>query len=112
MLLDCPAFVRHLSDMESSDSPAPKKLFSANPSELMMWPSGGPRPSCTCFTLEGSSKLGFHSEVQDTNCKAWKMLNDLIDTAAATNSNDFLPGHKMPPDLWSQIVTLPPSISK
>lgn len=88
-------------------------LFSLKPSDAKMSSRArGPGPSCNCFTAEWKSNPGFHSEMQDTNCDAWKMLNDLIDTAAAGNAEEFSPGLEMPPELWSQIITLPPSISK
>lgn len=70
------------------------------------------RPSCTCVAPRGRSKLGFHTEVQDTNCDGWKMLNELIDAAAAKGAEEFSPGLEMPLELWVQIVTLPASISK
>lgn len=93
----------------------PPILFSARPSDLEMcqkeWKSGK-RPSCNCFTAANKSTFGFHSEQQDTNCDAWKMLNELIDTAAASGSEEFSPGLEMPTELWNQIITLPPSISK
>lgn len=40
------------------------------------------------------------------------MLLKLIDTAISKKSEEFAPGLEMPSELWSQIVTLPPSISK
>lgn len=96
MSLDCYTFVRHLPTMESSDSP--EKLASS--------------PSCDCFNPNNRSKFGFHSEPQDTNCDAWKILNDLIEKTASENSTEFSPRPKIPLEMWSQIITLPPSISK
>jgi hypothetical protein len=98
--------------MPSSEKPM---LFSARPSDLEMCQKerrSGFRPSCNCFSSTGKSNVGFHLEQQDTNCDAWKMLNELIDTAASSGSGEFSPGLEMPTELWSQIITLPPSISK
>jgi hypothetical protein len=92
-----------------------RKTFAVQPSDLRMWRNSqrsGSRPSCHCFSSTGKSNPQFHLEEQDTNCDAWKMLNESIDIAASRDSKEFSPGLEMPPELWSQIVTLPSSISK
>jgi hypothetical protein len=112
MLLDLHVPVIHHFGMGSPDQ---KKLFSAQPSDLKMWQNSrrcGVLPSCNCVKQKGRSRLGFHTERQDINCDAWKMLNELIDTAASRSSKEFSPGLEMPVEFWSQIITLPPSISK
>ena len=95
-------------------------MFSAQPSDLKMSEKSGVAsgiaPSCDCFKPQYENKpfseLGFHSEAQDTNCIAWAMLMALVENAASRGSEEFSPGRQMPPKLWSQIITLPASISK
>ncbi len=80
-----------------------------------MWQTArdsGALPSCDCMNPKSRSKLGFHCEQQDTNGDAWRMLSELIDAAVSKRSKEFSPGLEMPPELWSQIITLPSSISK
>jgi hypothetical protein len=96
-----------------------KKLFSIQPSDLeMLEKSGASRiePSCGCFKSQYENKafdeLSFHSEAQKTDCDAWEMLLALVENAASRRSEEFSPGRQMPSELWSQIVTLPASISK
>ncbi len=96
-----------------------KKLFSMQPSDLKMWQASrtsGIAPRCDCLNAQyeemSFQELSFHSEEQDTHCEAWKVLEELIERAASKRSKEFAPGLEMPPELWSQIVTLPPSISK
>jgi len=78
------------------------------------------RPNCDCFgyyhgqigEVKPSKESLFHNEVQDTAGPAWELLNILIEKAAATNARKFAPGLEMPPDLWANIVELPPSIGE
>ena len=72
-------------------------------------------PHCDCFKSQGEDgayEISFHPETQNTNCLAWEILTDLVERAAERGSEEFSPRLYMPPDLWSQIVTLPASISK
>lgn len=71
-------------------------------------------PSCTCLAPQGGrfAELQFHSELQDTECDAWKWLESLIEKAAADGAREFAPGLQMPPEHWQQIVTLPASIGR
>ena len=57
-------------------------------------------------------ELKLHSETQDTACEGWRMLLDLIENAARKRLKEFSPGLEMAPELWRQIISLPPSISK
>jgi hypothetical protein len=72
--------------------------------------------SCDCFdqytTPEKWPEVKFHAEKQDTECDAWKHLLDLIEEAAADGREEFDPRRKMTWEEWTQIVTLPPTISK
>lgn len=68
--------------------------------------------NCDCFVGTNLPQLKLHAEVQDTNCEGWKALERLIDAAAASGAEEFAPGLEIPPELWQQIVTLPPSISR
>src|SRR5438067_9036200 len=93
--------------------------FKAQPEDLQMWKasrSSGIAPTCECLApQEGNGrfgKLALHAEVQDTESEGWKLLLELIETAASRRSKEFAPGLEMSPQLWSQVVTLPPSISK
>lgn len=73
---------------------------------------------CDCFEMSGAFKGGeqrpvtFHTEEQNTSCAGWVMLNDLIEEAASKKQKEFAPGLQMAPELWQQIITLPPSIGK
>lgn len=90
------------------------------PSDLKMWQSArasGTKPICHCFSFyyndeQPRRELKFHQECQNTTGEAWRRLESLIDQAAAKRSREFAPGLEMPPELWMQILTLPPSIGK
>ena len=97
------------------------KLFKPQDNDVKMWRAARTShlaPVCTCLApqYEGNGtfdhELQFHTEVQDTECDAWKLLDILVEAAAVNGASDFAPGLEMPPELWSQLVTLPPSIAK
>jgi hypothetical protein len=73
-------------------------------------------PGCNCFSRPSDDspfeEVQLHSETQDTQCDAWKFLEQLVETAAAKRSREFAPGLEMSPEMWSQIITLPRSIAK
>ena len=69
-------------------------------------------PNCSVELSQGSYIPVLHSDLQDTDCAAWRRLLDLIDEAAKDGREEFAPGHDMPKAFWRQIVTLPPSIAK
>jgi hypothetical protein len=72
-------------------------------------------PHCNCFKETDQqewTELAFHSEQQDTTCDAWKHLLNLIEEAATDGREEFAPWHEMTREERSQIVTLPPTISK
>jgi len=52
------------------------------------------------------------NDVQDRNSVAWKKLCDYVDKLAVDNSDEFSPIEALGPDLFSQIYTLPETISK
>ncbi len=96
-----------------------KRVFSMPPGDLKMWQASRAsslRPMCDCLEAQYGKKnfqeLSFHREQQDTNCQGWVILNELIEKAVARRSKEFAPGLEMPLELWSQIITLPPSISR
>jgi hypothetical protein len=96
-----------------------EKLFSPKLSDLKMSEKRRApvvAPACSCFQPQYENKpfneLSFHSEAQNTDCDAWEMLMALVENAASRGSEEFSPGRQMPAELWSQIVTLPASISK
>jgi hypothetical protein len=93
-----------------------KRLFSLKPTDKKMWEksrASGIAPKCNCrLNPQGAfTELNFHSETQDTECEGWKILLELIEKAASKRSQEFTPGLDMSPELWSQVITLPASIS-
>jgi len=97
-----------------------KKTFAAQAADLQMWrasqSSGIALPACKCLEPQYGNKrfpqLKLHAEVQDTNNEGWKALECLISDAISKGAEVFAPGLEMPPELWSQIGTLPPSIAR
>src|SRR6516162_1989515 len=93
--------------------------FQRQRDDLQMWTASrrsGIVPHCECLAPQtGNGRFGglvLHPEVQDTQCEGWKVLLDLVEKAASRRSKEFAPGLEMSPELWSQVITLPPSISK
>ncbi|WP_292740634.1 hypothetical protein [Nostoc sp. JL31] len=74
------------------------------------------RPSCKCFQAyylgKKWSEIKLHQEHQDIECDAWKRLLELVEVASADEREEFAPGREIGLDDWSQIITLPPTISK
>ena len=94
-------------------------FFRPRPDDVNMRQSAGSHAICQpCDCLQpqhGNGRFGrlhLHSETQSTDCDAWRLLERLVETAAAKWSKEFAPGLDMPPDMWSQIITLPRSIAK
>ena len=52
------------------------------------------------------------NDVQDRNSLAWKRLCEYVDKVAAENREEFAPLEELGPELFSQIYTLPESISR
>lgn len=52
------------------------------------------------------------NDVQDRNSVAWKKLCDYVDKVAAENIDEFSPLEELGQELFSQIHTLPETISK
>lgn len=52
------------------------------------------------------------NDAQDRNSVAWKKLCDYVDKVAMENRDEFSPLEELGPDLFSQIHTLPETISK
>ena len=87
--------------------------------DLKMWETSrnlGIVPACDCLEPQYSNKrfpqLKLHAEVQDMHNEGWRALETLIADASSKGVEEFAPGLNMPTELWSQIVTLPPSISR
>ena len=53
-----------------------------------------------------------HLEEQDTSLPGWLALLELIELAAKDGREVMSPGQELGADLWSQILTLPPTIAK
>jgi hypothetical protein len=94
-------------------------LFSLQPADAKMIEASRVarvRPHCECLEPQYGNQryvnLSLHSDVQNTECEGWRLLLELIEEAASKKSKEFAPGLHMPPNLWSQVVTLPASISK
>ena len=51
-------------------------------------------------------------KIQDRNSVAWLKLCEYVDKLAKNNSKEFAPYEELGSELYSQIYTLPPSISK
>jgi len=104
------------SDNESN----PRKTFAAQAADLQMWQTsrvlGIAPPACKCLEPQYGNRrfpqLKLHAEVQDTFSEAWQALESLVADAISKGVEVFAPGLEMPPELWCQIVTLPPSISR
>lgn len=56
--------------------------------------------------------FNIENEVQDRNSVAWKMLCDYVDMVERDNRDEFSPLEELGPELFSQIHTLPETISK
>ncbi len=52
-----------------------------------------------------------HCDPQDQESEAWAQLQALIDHTAERGLPEFAPGRELGPELWRQIVTLPPRIA-
>src|SRR5688500_2871863 len=92
-----------------------KKLFKPQPDDAKMRQSGRVCQPCDCLEPQYGNRrfnLQLHSEPQNTDCDAWRVLESLVETAASKRNKEFSPGSEMPSDLWAQIITLPASISK
>jgi hypothetical protein len=64
---------------------------------------------CDCLAVADSL---LHTEEQDTESDAWKRLLELVDHAAADGWEEFIPGRHFEWNDWSEIITLPASISR
>jgi hypothetical protein len=51
-----------------------------------------------------------HTERQDTNSPTWQLMLELIEEAAKDGRKTFSPRESLEWEVWSQIITLPPSI--
>jgi hypothetical protein len=99
----------------------PKRTFSIQPSDLKMWRASRAAyisPRCDCLELHEDHdglkeirELHLHAEVQNKESDAWKSLETLVQKAIAEQTEEFSPGLEMPTEMWSQIITLPPSIA-
>ncbi len=121
VILDLLCPNRHDLRMGPSENESnPKKIFAAQAADLQMWQasrtSGIAPPACKCLEPQYGNKrfpqLKLHAEVQDMSNEAWKVLEGLVADAVSKGAEVFAPGLEMPPELWCQIVTLPPSISR
>jgi hypothetical protein len=72
-------------------------------------------PSCDCVAPQRpTGKIlapRLHDEIQDTQCDAWKSLEEYIRQVAANGSDELNPIAGIGPEKWEQIVTLPRSIA-
>lgn len=56
--------------------------------------------------------MAFHLAPQDDSLPGWKALLELVEEAARDKREVFAPKMKLGPDLWRDVITLPPSIEK
>lgn len=79
---------------------------------------GGIKGEMLCGCLEKTNKKGrprppiLHRVEQDTNKMGWLALSQYIDDMITLKGKEFKPGLAMPWAQWSDVVTLPSSISK
>jgi hypothetical protein len=71
--------------------------------------------ACDCLTpqYEESGRwqeLALHSEIQNTNCDAWKSLETYVQKVDADGNDEFNPIVGIGYEQWQQIITLPRSI--
>jgi hypothetical protein len=57
-------------------------------------------------------EMKFHLQAQDTSLPGWAAIQELIEAAANDQRKIFAPKKDLGPELWSQVLTLPPSIKK
>jgi hypothetical protein len=67
-------------------------------------------PWCSVDSIPDVYLPELHTDAQNTDCAAWRLLLELIDEAAEDGRERFAPRHDMPRSFRRQIVTLPPSI--
>lgn len=77
----------------------------------------GRRVSCGCLDPARRRELGregttLHLQEQDRSGRPWQRLIELVDVAAADGREVFAPAQDLGLEDWSQIITLPTSISK
>lgn len=87
------------------------KLFSCDPPV----PPPGPRPMCQCFNFYGSKHHGLptlHTEIQDTSCEAWHIVNANIEVAASRGDTVLDPLAGLDGAQRQQVVELPASIGQ
>ncbi|MEK0097341.1 leucine-rich repeat domain-containing protein [Streptomyces sp. A475] len=76
---------------------------------------GSRQDICSCFDQSRPhprTRVGFHTERQDTSAPGWQRLLELIDEAAADGREEFRPLVDLTPQERRQIITLPPNISR
>lgn len=56
-------------------------------------------------------EMRFHLNTQDTNCRAWQALLQLVEDAAHDKREVFSPREDIGQELWNKILTLPASIA-
>lgn len=56
-------------------------------------------------------EMKLHLEEQDTSLPGWQALLRMVDAAIADRRSLFSPRAELKPELWTQVVTLPPSIA-
>lgn len=86
-----------------------------------------PKPFCDCLDAQyadsqrdpGQSapkkvwqELSLHTEVQDVNSRAWRVLLSYIDEVASKGLTELNPRAGIGEEYWEQIVTLPSSIGR
>jgi len=56
-------------------------------------------------------ETALHLEPQDTSLPGWQALLELVDLAARDGREVFAPKQELGPELWQDVITLPPSIA-
>lgn len=92
----------------SPPGPAPECFAVAADTELDVPQTGF---ACECLR-DPDRPTRLHTEVQDTECEAWKRLVELVKQAARDGRHEFAPRADMDAESWAEIVTLPPTIAE
>jgi hypothetical protein len=117
---------RAMPDKEPDKQTGKPKLFFPNPGDLGDIDRSSP-PKDECVSLGWPRIMGaeerrrawaraggvrFHPERQDVRNDAWRQMLELVEAAADDGRTVFWPGKELPPEVWTQIIELPPTISK
>lgn len=107
------SIIKRLFGMSASD--AEPTLFSIDPSTLAAAQCVERGKHCACLasrTKKGTPSVpNLHTEAQDITATGWLLLQQLISSGGGTSSSVLEPSATIPPDQWSAVITLPPTVA-